>query len=238
MVVDLRVFGRGTLCDVENSVASESDAKGSLTFGRQVSRVESGQRSVAQQATAHATAVEKSDAETLILGAAVGADLVAERWQSAMALWPGQDPSPLGGQLKAESTLDPVEAACPEGDNISELDIESADDLKAAVPGVAAWALVARKAPEESAMGKTHGVTLGLGLGLGGPFRLDSASGSCMAQAMALFAFGMAGTADAEWVVAADTRYIAHTLRARNPVGKASWLRRVWQRLGRGLSFT
>lgn len=159
----------------------------------------------------------------LILGtSSVGVDLVAVKSQSARVLWPGQDPSPPGGQSKAESTLGPVEAACPEGDSIAGLDIEPADGLKAVVLGVAAWALVARKAPEESAMRKTHGVTLGLGLGLGGPFQLDAASDSCMAQAMALFAFGMAETADAEWAVAAGTRYIVHTLRARSPVGKAS----------------
>ncbi|KAI7103413.1 hypothetical protein KC352_g37489 [Hortaea werneckii] len=221
VVVDLRVSERGTLYDVESPVASESDAKGSLTFEQQVSQDESGQRSVAPQVTAHSTAVGKEEAETLILGASVGVDSVAERSQSAMALWP-EDPSPLGEQLKAESTLDPVEAACPEGDNTPGLDIEWADGSKAADSGVAAWALVVRKAPEESAMRKTYGVTLGLGLVLAGAFRLDSASDLHIAQAMALFAFDMAETADAESVVAAGMRYIVHTRRARNPVGKAS----------------
>lgn len=222
VVVDLRVSERETLYDVESPVASASDAKGSLTFEQQVSQDGSGQRSVAPQVTAHSTAVGKEEAETLILGASVGLDFVAERSQSAMALWPEQDPSPLGGQLEAESKLDLVEAARPEGDNIPGLDIEWADGSKAADPGVAAWALVVRKAPEESAMRKTHGVTLGLGLVLAGAFRLDSASDSHIAQAKALFAFDMAETADAEWVVAAGMRYIVHTLRARNPVGKAS----------------
>lgn len=114
-----------------------------------------------------------------------------------------------------------MEAACPEGDNIAGLEIELADSLEAAVLGAAAWALVARKVPEESAMRKAHGVTLGLGLGLGGRFRLGAASHSCMAQAMALFAFGMAETAHAEWAVAVGMRYIVHMLGARSLVGKA-----------------
>lgn len=80
VVVDLRVSERAMLCDVESSVASELDAKGSLSFVQQESQDDFGQRSVAPQATAHSTGTEKEKAELLILGtSSVGADLVAVR---------------------------------------------------------------------------------------------------------------------------------------------------------------